>query len=433
LGLGLVAILVLLTAFFVAGEFALVAVDRSRVKRLAAEGDRAAAQINSSLSRLSFELSGAQLGITITSLLTGAIAEPALAGLFEPLLQRIGWEGVTDRPVFAVGLALFVANIASMLIGELVPKNFALAKPFGTAKAVAIPMSWVNRLLRPVIRILNRSANWTVRKLGIEPREELAGVRSLEELELIIRSSGEEGELDDAELSLLTRAISFTEKVASDVMVPRVDVVGLSRFDSVADLRRLSRESGHSRFPIFGEDRDEIVGVVHVKDSFRVPSERHSITPVGHIAKPALIVPDSRHLDDLLLDMQRDGRAMALVVDEYGGLAGIVTIEDLLEEILGEIADEHDAPTEGSEASEQAISQQIEVRGLANRHDVEDELGLALPEGHFETLGGFLIAQLGRFPELGEKITFGLYLFEVLSMDGRRIDRVGVTRLGERP
>ena len=403
------------------------------MKRLAGEGDRAAAQINSSLSRLSFELSGAQLGITITSLLTGAIAEPALAGLFEPLLQRIGWEGVTDRPVFAVGLALFVANIASMLIGELVPKNFALAKPFGTAKAVAIPMSWVNRLLRPVILILNRAANWTVRKLGIEPREELAGVRSLEELELIIRSSGEEGELDDAELSLLTRAISFTEKVASDVMVPRVGVVGLSRFDSVADLRRLSRESGHSRFPIFGEDRDEIVGVVHVKDSFRVPSDRHSITPVGHIAKPALIVPDSRHLDDLLLDMQRDGRAMALVVDEYGGLAGIVTIEDLLEEILGEIADEHDAPTEGSEASEQGISQQIEVRGLANRHDVEDDLGLALPEGHFETLGGFLIAQLGRFPELGEKITFGPYLFEVLSMDGRRIDRVGVTRLGERP
>jgi CBS domain containing-hemolysin-like protein len=433
LGLGLVAILVLLTAFFVAGEFALVAVDRSRVKRLAGEGDRAAAQINSSLSRLSFELSGAQLGITITSLLTGAIAEPALAGLFEPLLQRIGWEGVTDRPVFAVGLALFVANIASMLIGELVPKNFALAKPFGTAKAVAIPMSWVNRLLRPVILILNRAANWTVRKLGIEPREELAGVRSLEELELIIRSSGKEGELDDAELSLLTRAISFTEKVASDVMVPRVDVVGLSRFDSVADLRRLSRESGHSRFPIFGEDRDEIVGVVHVKDSFRVPSERHSITPVGHIAKPALIVPDSRHLDDLLLDMQRDGRAMALVVDEYGGLAGIVTIEDLLEEILGEIADEHDAPSAGSEALEQAVSQQIEVRGLANRHDVEDDLGLALPEGHFETLGGFLVAQLGRFPELGEKITFGPYLFEVLSMDGRRIDRVGVTRLGERP
>ncbi len=432
MGLGLVAVLVLLTAFFVAGEFALVAVDRSRVKRLAAEGDRAASQINGSLSRLSFELSGAQLGITITSLLTGAIAEPALAGLFEPLLQRIGWEGVTDRPEFAIGLALFVANIASMLIGELVPKNFALAKPFGTAKAVAIPMSWVNRLLRPVILLLNRAANWTVSKLGIEPREELAGVRSLEELELIIRSSGEGGELDDAELSLLTRAISFTEKVAADVMVPRVDVEGLSRFDSVADLRRLARDSGHSRFPIFGEDRDEIVGVVHVKDTFRVQSERRSITPVAHIAKPALIVPDSRHLDDLLVDMQRQSRALALVVDEYGALAGIVTIEDLLEEILGEISDEHDVGVVGLEDSDQEVPEQIEIRGLANRHDVEDELGLDLPEGHFETLGGFLIAQLGRFPEPGEKITYGSLIFEVLSMDGHRIDRVGVTRLGAR-
>ena len=431
--MGLVAVLVLLTAFFVAGEFALVAVDRSRVRRLAAEGDRAAGQINASLSRLSFELSGAQLGITITSLLTGAIAEPALAGLFAPLLARIGWAGVTDRPAFAIGAALFVANIASMLIGELVPKNFALAKPFGTAKAVAIPMSWVNRLLRPVILLLNRSANWTVSKLGIEPREELAGVRSLEELELIIRSSGEEGELDDAELSLLTRAITFSEKVAADVMVPRVDVEGLSRFDSVADLRRVSLESGHSRFPIFGEDRDEIIGVVHVKDTFRVQPERRSITPVGHIAKPALIVPDSRHLDDLLVDMQRQSRAMALVVDEYGGLAGIVTIEDLLEEILGEITDEHDAPFTEFAPSDPRTSEQIEFRGLANRHDVEDGLGLELPDGHFETLGGFLVAQLGRFPEAGEKIAYGQFLFEVISMDGRRIDRVAVTRSGDRP
>jgi CBS domain containing-hemolysin-like protein len=406
-----------------------VAVDRSRVKRLASEGDRAALQINGSLSRLSFELSGAQLGITITSLLTGAIAEPALGGLFEPLLRRIGWEGVTDRPAFAIGLALFVANIASMLIGELVPKNFALAKPYGTAKAAAIPMSWVNRLLRPVILLLNRAANWTVQTLGIEPREELAGVRSLEELELIIRSSGEEGELDDAELSLLTRAISFTEKVAADVMVPRVDVVGLSRFDSVADLRRVSRESGHSRFPIFGEDRDEIVGVVHVKDTFQVPSERRSITPVSHIAKPALVVPESRHLDDLLVDMQRQSRALAFVVDEYGALAGIVTIEDLLEEIFGEISDEHDTPRPTMSPNGQEGAQQVEIRGLANRHDVEDELGIELPEGHFETLGGFLISRIGRFPEAGERITYGSLVFEVLAMDGHRIDRVGVTRM----
>jgi CBS domain containing-hemolysin-like protein len=421
-----VAILVLLTAFFVAGEFSLVAVDRSRVKRLAAEGDRRAAAVDRSLRHLSFELSGAQLGITITSLLTGAIAEPALAGLFDPLVRRIGWIGPTARPAFAIGLALFVANVASMLLGELVPKNFAIAKPFGTATTVAIPMAWINRVLAPVILFLNRAANWTVRRIGIEPREDLAGVRSLEELELMIRSSGEEGELDDAELFLLTRAISFTEKVAADVMVPRVSVEALSRHDSVAELRRLARETGHSRFPVYGEDLDEIAGIVHVKDSFRIPPERRSITPVSHIAKSALVVPASTPLDDLLIEMQGQSRAMAVVVDEYGGAAGIVTIEDLLEEILGEIADEHD-PTEQASAQPEGGNRH-EVSGLLNRHDLE-ELGIELPEGRFETLGGYLTAHLGRFPTEGEFITINGWTFEILTMDGRRVDRVAISRV----
>ena len=395
------------------------------MKRLAQEGDRRAIQVDRSLRQLSFELSGAQLGITVTSLLTGAIAEPALADLFDPLLTRIGWTGVTDNPAVKVGLALFVANVASMLIGELVPKNFAIAKPYATAVLVAIPMSFLNRLLRPIILFLNQSANWTVRRFGIEPREELAGVRSLEELELMIRSSGKEGELDDAELSLLTRAISFTEKVAADVMVPRVAVDSLSRHDSVADLRRLARETGHSRFPVTGEDFDEVVGVVHVKDSFKVPPERRSITPVGHIAKPALAIPDSRPLDQLLIDMQRQSRALAIVVDEYGGTAGIITIEDLLEEILGEIADEHD-PVDANGSVPQSGNQR-EVPGQINRHDLEEEFGLELPEGHFETLGGFVISQLGRIPQPGDRVAYDGWLFEVLEMDGRRIERVKVT------
>lgn len=395
------------------------------MKRLASEGDRRAGQIDRLLSRLSFHLSGAQLGITITSILTGAIAEPALAGIFAPLLARIGWEGITDSPAFAIGVALFVANVLSMLIGELVPKNFAIARPYGTAVSVAIPMGWLNQLIRPVILILNRSANWTVAKLGIEPREELAGVRSLEELELIIRSSGQEGELDDAELSLLTRAISFTEKVAADVMVPRTSVDGLSRFDSVADLRRTALETGHSRFPVFGEDRDQIAGIVHVKDSFAVASDRRSITPVGDIAKPALIVPESRPLDDLLFDLQSQSRALAAVVDEYGGFAGIVTIEDLLEEIVGEISDEHD----DAGVIETSPGQHgDEISGLANRHDVEERFALELPEGHFETLGGFVTARAGHFPEVGEVVEFDDWEFQVLAMDGHRVDRVAIRR-----
>jgi CBS domain containing-hemolysin-like protein len=400
-------------------------VDRSRVKRLALEGDRRAAKVDRSLRQLSFELSGAQLGITVTSLLTGALAEPALADLFDPLLSRIRWSGVADNPAVKVGLALFVANVASMLIGELVPKNFAIAKPYATAVRVAVPMSFLNRLLRPVILFLNQSANWTVRRFGIEPREDLAGVRSLEELELMIRSSGKEGELDDAELALLTRAISFTEKVAADIMVPRVAVDSLSRHESVADLRRLASDTGHSRFPVTGEDLDEVVGVVHVKDSFRVPPERRSVTPVNEIAKPALAVPDSRPLDQLLIDMQRQSRALAIVVDEYGGTAGIVTIEDLLEEILGEIADEHD-PVEVEESKPESGNRR-EVSALMNRHDLEEELGLVLPDGHFETLGGFVISQLGRLPQPGDRVSYNEWDFEVLEMDGRRIDRVAIT------
>jgi CBS domain containing-hemolysin-like protein len=423
--LATVGFLILLTAFFVAGEFALVAVDRSRVRRLAAEQNRWAARVERILGRLSFELSGAQLGITITSLLTGALAEPALAGLFRPLLDDLGWLGPRVRPVITIALALLVANLASMLFGELVPKNFAIAKPLGTAIAVAVPMAWLNGLMRPVILFLNRAANWTVRRLGIEPRDDLAGVRSLEELELMIRSSGEEGELDDAELSLLTKAISFTEKVAADIMVPRVSFNALSRHDSVSELRRLARETGHSRFPIYGNDLDDIVGIVHVKDSFKVPAERRSITPLSHIAKPALLVPGSRRLNDLLIDMQRQSRAMAIVVDEYGGTAGIVTIEDLLEEIFGEIADEHDAletPVVSVDGE-----QRVEVSGQLNRHDLEEQLELEVPEGHFETLGGFLTDQLGRFPILGDVITWSGWTFEVVAMDGRRVDRVAVT------
>ena len=389
------------------------------------EGDRRAVKVDRSLRQLSFELSGAQLGITVTSLLTGALAEPALAHLFDPLLSRIQWSGVADNPAVKVGLALFVANVASMLIGELVPKNFAIAKPYATAVRVAVPMSFLNRLLRPVILFLNQSANWTVRRFGIEPREDLAGVRSLEELELMIRSSGKEGELDDAELALLTRAISFTEKVAADIMVPRVAVDFLSRHESVADLRRLARDTGHSRFPVTGEDLDEVLGVVHVKDSFRVPPERRSITPVIEIAKPALSVPDSRPLDQLLIDMQRQSRALAIVVDEYGGTAGIVTIEDLLEEILGEIADEHD-PVETDEPKPNSGNRR-EGSGLMNRHDLEGEFGLVLPDGHFETLGGFVISQLGRLPQPGDRVSYNGWDFEVLEMDGRRIDRVAIT------
>jgi CBS domain containing-hemolysin-like protein len=203
-----------------------------------------------------------------------------------------------------------------------------------------------------------------------------------------------------------------------------VAVVGLSRHDSVGELRRMARETGHSRFPVYHDDLDEIVGVVHVKDSFRVPPERRSITPVANIAKPALLVPDTASLDNLLVSMQRQSRAMAVIVDEYGGTAGIVTVEDLLEELVGEITDEYDrsAPDHTDDTGEKVI-----VSGQINRHDLEEQLAFEMPDGRFETLGGYLTSLLGRFPDLGETITVHDWQFEIQSMEGRRIDRVAIT------
>lgn len=242
----------------------------------------------------------------------------------------------------------------------------------------------------------------------------------------MIRSSGEEGRLDDDELELLTRAITFTEKVAGDAMVPRVSLIGLRREDSVSELRGLARQTGHSRFPVYDEDLDDIVGVVHVKDSLGIPAERRATVPVMEISRPPLVVPETRPLQRLLADLQSAGRGLAVVVDEYGGTAGIVTVEDLLEEIFGEIADEHDIePPPGVSYGDVEV-----LSGLLHRHEVEERTGFEWPEGRYETLGGFLVARLGRFPRPGEVVRVDDWAFEVLRLDGHRIDRVKVLRPG---
>ena len=413
-------VLILANAFFVAGEFAIVAVERSRVERQARDGDKRARRILKSLQNLSFELSGAQLGITVTSLILGAVAEPAIAAVIEPLFGGFLPDGTALA--VSVAVAFVLATGTQMVFGELVPKNLAISRPFRSAILFGIPMQIVNRAIRPVILFLNNSADWTVRRFGIEPRAELAGVRSVEELELMIRSSGEEGTLDDEEMELLTRAITFTEKVAAEAMIPRVNVVAINRHQPISELRQMSRETGHSRFPVYGLDLDEIVGIVHVKDTLGIPESQRAMTPVEQIAGTGVRVPASSSLEQLLTGLQNEGRGMAVVIDEYGGTAGIITIEDLLEEILGEIEDEYDQTAAGGETSEETDV----LSGLLNRHDVEERIGFEWPEGHYETLGGFLVATLGRFPVEGEMIEVGPMRFEILSMDGHRVDQVRV-------
>jgi CBS domain containing-hemolysin-like protein len=430
--LAAVVILILANAFFVAGEFAIVAVERSTIERKAREGDRSARRIVNSLRNLSFELSGAQLGITVTSLILGAIAEPTIAAVLSPLIGELG--GLTEATSLAVSVAIafVLATMAQMVFGELVPKNVAISRPYRSAVLFAIPMQVVNRSVRPLILMLNNAADWTVRRLGIEPRAELAGVRSMEELELMIRSSGDEGRLDDEEMELLTRAITFTEKVAAEAMVPRVNVVAINRHQPISELRQIAEETGHSRFPVYGLDLDEIVGIVHVKDTIGIPASRRALTPVEEIAETGLRVPEASRLEYLLTQLQTQGRGMAMVIDEYGGTAGIITIEDLLEEIFGEIEDEYDE-VKGHVVEPEQVGV---LSGLLHRHDVEERIGYEWPEGHYETLGGFLVASLGRFPEVGEVISVGELAFEVVQMDGHRVDQVKVvktTRSAEEP
>lgn len=300
------------------------------------------------------------------------------------------------------------------------PKNLAITYPYPTARRVGVPMLLVNAALSPIIRVLNASANWTVRLIGIEPREELAGVRSIEELEMIIRASGEGGHLTDEEFGLLTRSITFAANLTADVMVPRVRVLGLPSDATVSDLQELAIESGHSRFPVYGFDLDEILGVAHVKDSLRVPPDRRPVEKVTDHMRPALVIPESQPIDTVLFELRTKGSGMALVTDEYGGTAGIVTSEDLLEELVGEIRDEHD-PSPAT-----AAHQTGELSGLLHRHEVESAVGFAWPEGRYETLGGFVTAQLGRLPREGDTVEVDGWTFEVTSVERFRVDRVRV-------
>jgi CBS domain containing-hemolysin-like protein len=322
----------------------------------------------------------------------------------------------------SVALALAVATAFEMVVAELIPKNIAVAKPLPVAFVVVGPLIAVNRMFRPLILFLNNAANFTVRLIGIEPQEELTAVRSLEELDLLIHSSREEGALPKEEFELLAKSIDFGTKSADDALVPRVSVVALHEDETVAGMFQTAVERGFSRFPVYGRDLDDVVGIAYVKDGYAIALEERGATPVSDVMQEALVVPESRSLSSLLLEMRRQRRHMAIVADEYGGTAGVVTMEDLLEEIVGEIEDEYDP---SAEAHLTTPPEGIHLlSGLSSRSEVEDATGFEMPEGHYETLAGFLLDRLERIPEGGEHVSHDGWEFKVVEMDGRRISQV---------
>jgi CBS domain containing-hemolysin-like protein len=414
-------VLILLTSLSVAAEFALVSVDRGLVEGRAESGDKRARNILRSLRSLSFELSTAQFGITVSSLVLGFVASPTIGRALEPLLEGMGLGDRAAEQVATV-LALVIATVASMVLGELAPKALAITHPYETAAWTASPLRWISISCALPIRFLNGSANWVVRRLGMEPKEELASARTLEELDLLIRSSGAHGVVEPEEVALMTRAIGFARRNAAEALTPRVAVVALSHDATVADLVAKSVSTGLSRFPVYEGDLDHVLGVAHAKDALGVPGAARATTRVTELLAPPLVVPESSELADLLLEMRRTRRQLALVVDEHGGTAGIITLEDLLEEIVGDIEDEFDrrsAPVVATRGADLVLDGRLRPDEVEERTD-----GLEIPDGDYETLAGFLLARLGRIPEVGDVVHHGGWRLEVSAMDGLRIAAV---------
>jgi CBS domain containing-hemolysin-like protein len=424
LGLAAVFLLILLTGFFVAVEFALVAVDRDQVGIDGTAGRRGARSTAGALRHLSFHLSGAQLGITVTSLVVGFIAEPTVAGALEPVLADL--VGDDRAHGVAVPVALVLVTVLSMVAGELVPKSVAIARAAPTAYRLVPVMLVISRIFGPLISFLNGAANWTVRRFGIEPQEELSSVRSLQEFELLIRNSGEEGTLELQSLTLLTRSLRFGSKDAADALTPRPAVEAVTVDDSVADLAARAVATGRSRFPVVGADLDDVRGVVHVKDVYGVPFDDRPTTLVTAIMAEPFVVPETRDLGALLADLRGVGSHLAVVVDEHGGTAGIITLEDVLEELVGEIDDEHDQRV----ARLTAVVRPGEWRldGSLHPDEVYDACGLSMPEGGYETLAGFVLERLGRIPEVGEAFDHDGWQLTVAGRDGLRVSEVTVRR-----
>jgi CBS domain containing-hemolysin-like protein len=420
------ALLTVGNAFFVAAEFGLVTVDRVEIGKRADAGDRRARTVRHALHELSFQLSGTQLGITLTALLTGYLAEPALSRLFRPAIEPIAGEATeTVTRLLALGLATLV----SMLFGELVPKNAALARPMRVALATAAPLRAFSKLFKWLIGALNGSANWLGRRLGIEPQEELASARSPEELGLLAAISARAGALPTETATLLRRTIRFGEKRAAKAMTPRVDVVGLKTTASVADLIAVSRATGHTRFPVYESTLDLVVGVAGISDALGVPPERRSATPVSAVAREPVYVPESLALDKVLAALRAADADLAIVVDEYGGTDGVVTVEDLIEELVGEIADEYDVDFAEAGSEELTVpggEKTYLVDGLLREDEVVEQTGFRLPEGPYETLAGFLLSRLGHIPVAGESLEDAGWEFTVMQVDRHRIEQVRV-------
>jgi CBS domain containing-hemolysin-like protein len=428
-GLLLFLLLTFGTALAVAAEFSLTALERSTVESNVRQvGDRRSHTLLKAHRSLSFQLSGAQVAITITTLISGYLAEPIIGELIRPLLSRLG---MTDAAATATSLtlALLIATSLSMIVGEMVPQYLAIARPLPTARAVVGYHSRFSWLFGWLIHLMNNSANWLVRKFGVEPQEELRSARSPQELGSIVRASAERGTLDTATANLLDRSLRFGDRTADELMTPRTQLESLNEDSSITDLVELSRHTGFSRFPVCGDDLDDIAGAIHVKQAFTIPAADRSRVRAEALMRPVPTVPESLPGDDLLNRLRDASFQLAIVVDEYGGTAGIVTLEDVVEEIIGDVRDEHDegeAPT-----SRQLDDASWLVSGQLRPDELFEATGFQMPEGDYETVAGLVLSRLGEIPEPGNDVVVDGWRLTVTHMDRHRIAELAIRRLAD--
>ncbi|MGW1540642.1 hemolysin family protein [Streptomyces sp. NPDC002309] len=421
----LVAILLsLVCGAFVAAEFSLTTVDRGDLERAVERGDSGAAGALGAVRNLTFQLSGAQLGITVTNLVVGMLAEPSIARLIAGPLRGMG---VSSSMASSIALVLGTAlsTVFLMVVGELVPKNWAISSPLVVARRVGNAQRWFSAVFRPLITHLNNTANRLVRLFGIEPAEELASARGPQELAALARHSAREGALEPDTAELFVRTLNLADLTAENVMTPRVQVVALDAQATCEDVANATRATGLSRFPVYRGNLDSVVGTAHIKDILTVPAERRPRVRVADMMREPLLVPETLTVDRLI-DRLSGKRTMAVVIDEYGGTAGVATLEDIVEEVVGEVRDEHDphetpdlAPVGADEDGHALYS----ADGAA-RMDQLARVGLRPPEGPYETLAGLVASELGRIPAVGDSVTVTGWRLDVLDAAGRRAARV---------
>ncbi|MGW5972234.1 hemolysin family protein [Streptomyces sp. NPDC055186] len=421
----LVAILLSLACgAFVAAEFSLTTVERAELERAVERGERGAVGALKAVRNLTFQLSGAQLGITVTNLVVGMLSEPSIAALISGPLRDIGISAsVASSLALVLGTAL--STVFLMVVGELVPKNWAISSPLAVAKNVGNAQRWFSAAFRPFITHLNNTANRIVRRFGVEPAEELASARGPQELAALARHSAKLGALEADTAELFVRTLNLADLSAENVMTPRVQVVALEVQATCEDVANATRATGLSRFPVYRGTLDSVVGTAHVKDVLTVPAERRARVPVSEMMREPLLVPESLTVDRLL-DRLSEGRTMAVVIDEYGGTAGVATLEDIVEEVVGEVRDEHDpheTPDLARTGSDEEGHALFSADGSA-RTDQLARVGLRVPDGPYETLAGLVATELGRIPAAGDTLEVAGWRMEVLDASGRRAARV---------